>query len=183
MPKRSSASRSTNSADADWQKRSQDATKMANRDRETVINHDNHEANRDAVNAVTVAVASGVLDFVGRWCHESTKNSTSLPLILETSSGAERHDAAPAQLIQALSFPCQDHWMLEKRHFYRKPGALDAFLCFPDRMEQKHSASERSSLKICCDDTLGPYEFRTHAFWQRDEGFPLAEVFDLQQGG
>lgn len=40
-----------------------------------------------------------------------------------------------------------------------------------------------SSLKICCDDPLGPYEFRTHAFWQRDEGFPLAEVLDLQQGG
>ena len=78
--------------------------------------------------AVTVAVASGgVLDFVGRWCHESTQGATSLPLILETSSGAETRDAAPAQLIQALSFRCQDHWMLEKRHFYRKPGAI----CFP----------------------------------------------------
>ena len=49
--------------------------------------------------AVVVAVAS-VLDFVGRWCqesHESTQGATSLPLILETFSGAETHDAAPAQ--------------------------------------------------------------------------------------
>lgn len=145
MPKRSSASRSTNSADADWHKKgaNKDATKMQTETQLTLL-------------LLLLPVVFLILLVVGVMSPRCNKPAfdpgdffrcrNAWCCTCTVDSSTQLSMSGPLDAGKAPFLPKTRSYMLS--YVFLKEWSKSTLL------------RNGSSLKICCDDTLGPYEFK-----------------------